>query len=92
MCAPKKDGGLGFRDLKSFNLALLSKKGWRLQTNTHSLVYHALKAYYFPNCDFLHVELGHHPSFIWHSIMATQHIVGVGHRWQVGDGASIRVW
>ncbi|KAL0013096.1 hypothetical protein SO802_000165 [Lithocarpus litseifolius] len=92
MCAPKKEGGLGFRDLKSFNLALLSKQGWRLQTNTRSLVYRVLKARYFPNCDYLHAELGCLPSFAWRSIIAAQHIVRAGHRWQVGNGASIRVW
>ena len=37
MCMPKDSGGLGFRDLRSFNLALLTKQGWRLQTNSSSL-------------------------------------------------------
>ena len=44
MCLPKDEGGLGFRDLKAFNLALLAKQGWRLQTNTTSLVHRVFKA------------------------------------------------
>ena len=36
MCVPKDESGLGFRDLKAFNLALLAKHGLRLQTCTNS--------------------------------------------------------
>ncbi|XP_075649604.1 uncharacterized protein LOC142620050 [Castanea sativa] len=70
----------------------LTSMGRRLQTNTHSLVYHVIKARYFPNSDFLHAKLGRQPSYAWRSLMATQHIVDAGHCWQVGDGTTIRVW
>ena len=53
VCTPKKEGGLGFRDLKVFNLALLAKQGWWLQTNMLSLAHRVLKARYFPDSDFL---------------------------------------
>ena len=89
MCLPKDKGDLGFRDLKTFNLVLLAKQGWRLQTNTKSLVHRLLKAEYFPNSDFLNAEIWNKPSFAWRSIMSAKSIVQHGYRWQVGDGSAI---
>ena len=56
------------------------------------MVHRVLKARYFPEIDFLRVELGSCPSFAWRSIMAAHKIVRQGCRWQVGDGASIGIW
>lgn len=36
LCRPKGEGGLGIRDLKVFNKALLAKKGWRLMQDDQS--------------------------------------------------------
>jgi hypothetical protein len=49
----KSKGGIGFKDLRAFNEALLAKQGWRLTTNPDSLVAKIFKAKYYPNSDFL---------------------------------------
>ena len=92
LCEPKERGGMGFKRLQQFNLALLAKQGWRLQTCQNSLLYRVLKAKYFPSCDFLHATIGNNPSYTWHSILATKSIVEKGTRWRVGNGSNIRVW
>jgi hypothetical protein len=51
---PKQEGGLGFRDIHTFNMAMLAKKGWRLIHNPTSLCAQVLRAKYFPDGDLLH--------------------------------------
>lgn len=45
----KSEGGLGFRNLTGFNLALLGKHVWNFVTNAYSLVARVFKARYYPN-------------------------------------------
>lgn len=86
----KPKGGMGFKQLKQFNLALLAKHGWRLQMD--SLLFEVFKAKNFPNCEFVQASVECKPSYVWRSIMAAQDIVRRGLRWQVGNGKSIHIW
>lgn len=42
------DGGLGFRNLRDFNMVMLEKQIWRLHTNQHALISKVFKAKYYP--------------------------------------------
>ena len=89
---PKANGGMGFRDLKAFNLAFLAKQGWRLHQNPNSLVHRVLKAKYFLDSSFMEAQLGKKPSYIWRSILAAKNMIKEGSLWVVGDGRSIKIW
>ena len=92
LCTPKEEGGLGFRDLRGFNLDLLTKQAWRVQQNTNSLAHKVLKAKYFKNKNFREAQLGRRPSYIWRSIMAAKGIVELRSRWLIGNGEHVDIW
>jgi hypothetical protein len=48
MAYPKTEGGLGFRNFKAFNMAMVAKEGWHIMINPNTLVARIFKARYFP--------------------------------------------
>lgn len=91
-CKAKSKGGVGFKDMRAFNEALLAKQGWRLITNPESLVAKLLKAKYYPSNDFLNAKQIHNSSFSWQSIQKASWLLKKGCRWIIGDGKSISIW
>lgn len=75
---PKCFGGLGFKDLKAFNLAHLAKQGWKLSFKQDALVSIILKARYFKNSDFMEAKMGYNPSYTWRSIIAGREVLQLG--------------
>jgi hypothetical protein len=88
----KDKGGLGYRDLESFNLALLAKQGWRLLQQPDTLLGRIYKEKYFPHGNFLESSLGRRPSYAWRSIWNAKKLLQAGLVWRVGDGRSIKIW
>jgi hypothetical protein len=48
MTKPKSHGGLGFKDLRVFNQALLARQAWRLINSPNSMCARLLKSKYYP--------------------------------------------
>jgi hypothetical protein len=91
LACPKEDGGLGFRDFHSFNMAMVAKQGWNFMHHPSSLVARIYKARYFPRTSFLESNIGSNPSFAWRSIWRARQVLLLGCRWQIGDGSKIKV-
>ncbi|KAH9800272.1 hypothetical protein KPL71_000599 [Citrus sinensis] len=84
-------GGIGFKDISSFNHALVAKQGWRLLQYPDSLVAQVLKARYYRHTDFMEAKVGSNPSFIWRSILWGREILQQGTRLRVGRGDKIQI-
>jgi hypothetical protein len=89
---PKNQGGLGFRDFKLFNQALLSRQAWRLIDNPDSLCARVLKAKYYPNGSLVDTSFSGCASPCWKAIEFGLALLKEGIIWRVGNGKSIRIW
>lgn len=92
LCHFKRQGGLGFRNMCAFNLAMLAKQEWRLLQSPHSLAAKMMQAKYFPVRNFLTATLSSRPSFLWRSILAGREDIELGLQVRIGDGTSVNAW
>ena len=56
------------------------------------MVHQVFKAKYFANDTFLDAQLSKRPSFAWRSIMAAKDVILEGTRWNIDNGAKVRIW
>lgn len=92
MSHAKVRGGLGFRDLSSFNQALVAKQGWRILQFPNSLVARVLKAMYFKHIGFIDASMRSKQSFIWRSVLWGRQVIQKGSRWRIRDVKNVKVY
>ena len=91
-CEKKTDEGMGFRDFRAFNLAILAKQGWRILQNVDSLMARTLKAHNFPRKNILQAQVCYVPSYTWHSIHESFWILEKGGFWHIRNGIDVQIW
>ena len=92
MCLLKDLGGMGFKDLESFNKALLAKQAWRLINLENCLMSQVLKGKYYEGTCFVKAQLGKRPSYAWRSVLEGNDLLVQGLKLAVGNGSSLKVW
>ena len=85
-------GGMGFKNLKAFNMAMIGKQAWKLVTSPNLLITKLLKAKYYPRSDYFGAAAGHNPSYVWRGLWKVQEMVRRRFQWSIGTGESISVW
>ncbi|XP_048622814.1 uncharacterized protein LOC125591926 [Brassica napus] len=92
VCAPREEGGIGFRMIHEFNLALLAKQLWRLVQFPDSLVARVLRGRYYRLSSPLRVNSTNNPSYVWNSISAARKLLLLGIRLKIHSGYDVKVW
>lgn len=85
-------GGLGFKDLRLFNQAMLARQAWRLIAFPESLCARLLKAKYYPRGTLIDTAFCTNPSQTWQAISYGLELLKKGVIWRIGCGSQVRIW
>ncbi|XP_026398797.1 uncharacterized protein LOC113294610 [Papaver somniferum] len=88
---PKRMGDLGFKNIKLFNEALLTKLAWRMLHEKDAKWVQMLQARYFQNSDPLYGRIKKKGTWNWQGIQQGLSWIRKFHVWEVGDGSTIEV-
>ena len=83
---------MDFRDLESFNDAMLAKQLWRMVSQPNLLVSRTLKARCFGGTSIWKMDYKLLDSRMWRSLLSSRYIPESGIRKRIEDGKTINIW
>ena len=92
MTKTKRDGGLGFKDITSFNDALLAKVSWRILTKPSCLLAKILMGKYCRDAGFLDCPVSNSASHGWRGICIGRDLLKSQLGRAIGSGLTTQVW
>lgn len=92
MTKSKKDGGLGFKDISTFNDALLAKVSWRIFKSPTCLLARILLGKYCKFASFLDCPVSGSASHGWRGICAGRDLLKLQLGKVIGSGLDTLVW
>jgi len=97
LCKPKEEGGLGFKDIRKFNSALLAKWRWRFISQEKGKWKEVLDSKYGAELECPHIPVKYQ-SWWWRDIVKVCREGGGDGwfqeelRWKLGKGDKVRFW
>jgi hypothetical protein len=88
---PKKEGGLGIRNLQAINQGLILMAAWRLADQPHTFLHQVLKSKYFPDSSLWRPNSNVPKSAFWASILKILPILKAHSFYQITMG-QISIW
>lgn len=88
----KEMGGLGLRDVKDFNTAMLAKNSWRILTSPHCLLACLLLGKYCHSSSLLSASCPKSASHGWRGVIAGTQLLKLQLGKAIGNGNSTKAW
>ncbi|GKE08939.1 hypothetical protein Tco_1412490, partial [Tanacetum coccineum] len=92
VCKPKEQGGLGLKNLRTWNEVLLMKHMWNVATKKETLCVKWIYMEKLKGKSIWEIECDSNSSFGWKSLLKLRGIVRKHIWWKIGNGKKVNVW
>lgn len=92
VCYPKKEGGLGLKDLEVWNISSMLRQVWTLFACALSIWVAWIQAYMLKGRSFWSVSIPQSCSWCWRKVLKLRFIAKNFIKFEVGDGKMIHLW
>nr|GEX97220.1 RNA-directed DNA polymerase, eukaryota, reverse transcriptase zinc-binding domain protein [Tanacetum cinerariifolium] len=92
VCKPKKFGGLGLKNLKDWNEALLAKHIWNIASKKDTLWVKWVHMMRLKDASIWNVEYNANDSWNWQCLLEVRDKIANRLKYEIGDGNNIHIW